>query len=101
MTQRRENVKFHIPNNDNFQTEYIKCAIKNDSLVFQIKVLFIMINLITENNEYDHDFIKESSQELYCLFILFIRSFALFLIKAMIWISISICRIKGQIIIFI
>ena len=51
--------KFHIPNNENYQIEYIKNTIKNDSLVYQIKEINTIIDLLNEKVEYETKFIEE------------------------------------------
>ena len=51
--------KFRIPNNENYQIEYIKNTIKNDSLVYQIKEINTIIDLLNEKVEYETKFIEE------------------------------------------
>ena len=51
--------KFHIPNNENYQIEYLKNTIKNDSLVYQIKEINTLIDLLNEKVEYENKFIEE------------------------------------------
>ena len=51
--------KFNIPNDENYQIEYIKNTIKNDSLVYQIKEINTIIDLLNEKVEYETKFIEE------------------------------------------
>ena len=51
--------KFHITNNENYQIEYIKNTIKNNSLVYQIKEINTIIDLLNEKVEYETKFIEE------------------------------------------
>ena len=51
--------KFRIPNDENYQIEYIKNTIKNDSLVYQIKEINTIIDLLNEKVEYETKFIEE------------------------------------------
>ena len=46
-------------NSENFQFEYIKCTIKNDSLSFQIKKIVEIINMLNVDIQCELDFIKE------------------------------------------
>ena len=51
--------KFRITNDENYQIEYLKNTIKNDSLVYQIKEINTIIDLLNEKVEYETIFIEE------------------------------------------
>ena len=52
-------IKLSLENNENFQFEYIKCTLKNDSLSFQLQKISELIEMLNVDIQCELDFIKE------------------------------------------